>query len=189
VIDGNDRYILGNPFPRFTFGLSYSGRWKNFDFQMLWQGVGKRVQYLRGDIVEAFHNNEEHAFVQHKDRWTPTNPDATYPRLTASTSTNSNNTAYSDYWLFDTKYLRLKNLQVGYSLPQAWISKAGIQNLRIYFSAQNLVTFTPKRFRRIGIDAEFTQFDNKLHSAIYDPIAGRNYPNAKVLAAGIDLTF
>jgi hypothetical protein len=156
---------------------------------MLWQGVGKRVQYLRGDIVEAFHNNEEHAFVQHKDRWTPTNPDATYPRLTASTSSNSNNTAYSDYWLFDTKYLRLKNLQVGYSLPKSLISKAGIQNLRIYFSAQNLVTFSPKRFRKIGIDAEFTQFDNKLHFSNYDPIAGRNYPNAKVLAAGIDIKF
>jgi TonB-linked SusC/RagA family outer membrane protein len=189
VIDGNDRYILGNPFPRFTFGFNYSGTWKNFDFQMLWQGVGKRVQYLRGDIVEAFHNNEEHAFVQHKDRWTPTNPDATYPRLTASTSTNSNNTAYSDYWLFDTKYLRLKNLQIGYSLPESWISKAGIQSLRIYFSAQNLVTFSPKRFRKIGIDAEFTQFDNKLNFSNYDPIAGRNYPNAKVLAAGIDIKF
>jgi TonB-linked SusC/RagA family outer membrane protein len=189
VIDGNDRFILGNPFPRFTFGLNYSGTWKNFDFQMLWQGVGKRAQYLRGDIVEAFHNNEEHAFVQHKDRWTPTNPDATYPRLTASTSSNSNNTAFSDYWLFDTKYLRLKNLQIGYSFPKSLISKAGMQNLRIYFSAQNLVTFTPKRFRNIGIDAEFTQFDNKLHSAIYDPIAGRNYPNAKVLAAGIDIKF
>ncbi|MEJ7645548.1 MAG: SusC/RagA family TonB-linked outer membrane protein [Chryseolinea sp.] len=189
VIDGNDRFITGNPFPRFTFGFNYGGQWKNFDVQMLWQGVGKRAQYLRGDIVEAFHNNEEHAFVQHKDRWTPTNPDATYPRLTASTSINSNNVAYSDFWLFDTKYLRLKNLQVGYSLPKSFIGKAGLQNIRIYFSATNLLTFAPKRFSRLGIDPEFTQFDNKLNSANYDPIAGRNYPNAKVMAAGIDIKF
>jgi TonB-linked SusC/RagA family outer membrane protein len=189
VIDGNDRFISGNPFPRFTYGFNYSGTWKGFDVQMLWQGVGKRVQYLRGDIVEAFHNNEEHAFVQHKDRWTPTNPDASYPRLTASTSINSNNVAYSDFWLFDTKYLRLKNLQVGYSLPKSLIGKAGLQNIRIYLSASNLLTFAPKRFSRLGIDPEFTQFDNKLNFSNYDPIAGRNYPNAKVLAAGIDIKF
>lgn len=189
VIDGNDRFILGSPFPRFTFGFNYSATWKNFDFQMLWQGVGKRVQYLRGDIVEAFHNNEEHAFVQHKDRWTPTNPDASYPRLTASTSTNSNNTAYSDFWLFDTKYLRLKTVNIGYSLPESLISRVGLQQFRIYFSAQNLLTFTPKRFRRLGMDPEFTQFDNKLHSATYDPIAGRNYPNSKVVSLGVEVKF
>jgi TonB-linked SusC/RagA family outer membrane protein len=103
-IDGKDRYILGSPFPRYTFGFTYGATWKNFDFQMFWQGVGKRAQYLRGDIVEAFHNNEEHLFITHKDRWTPTNPDATYPRLTASTAVNANNTAFSDFWLFDTKY-------------------------------------------------------------------------------------
>ena len=74
-------------------------------------------------------------------------------------------------------------------MPKSLVSKAGIQNVRIYFSAQNLVTFSPKRFRKIGIDAEFTQFDNKLNFSNYDPIAGRNYPNAKVLAAGIDIKF
>jgi TonB-linked SusC/RagA family outer membrane protein len=189
VIDGKDRFILASPFPRFTFGITYSATWKNFDFQMFWQGVGKRVQYLRGDIVEAFHNNEEHVFVQHKDRWTPTNPDASYPRLTASSAINANNVAYSDYWLFDTKYLRLKNLQVGYTLPKALTSKVGMENLRIYFSAQNLLTFAPKRFKRLGIDPEFTQFDNKLDFTNYDPIAGRNYPNAKILAVGIDVKF
>jgi TonB-linked SusC/RagA family outer membrane protein len=189
VIDGKDRFISGNPFPRFTFGLNYIATWKNIDLQMLWQGVGKRAQYLRGDIVEAFHNNEEHAFVQHKDRWTPTNPDATYPRLTSSTSTNANNNAYSDYWLFDTKYLRLKNLQVGYSLPTSLITKAGLTKVRIYFSGQNLLTFAPKRFKNIGMDPEFTPFDNKLDFSNYDPIAGRNYPNAKVLSAGIDIKF
>jgi len=189
IIDGNDRYILGNPFPRYTFGINYTATWNDFDFQMFWQGVGKRVQYLRGDIVEAFHNNEEHLFVQHKDRWTPTNPDASYPRLTASTAVNANNTAYSDYWLFDTKYVRLKNLQVGYSLPRQWINKAGMQHLRIYFSAQNLLTFAPKRFSRLGMDPEFTQFDNKLSFSNYDPIAGRNYPNNRIISAGVDVKF
>jgi hypothetical protein len=61
--------------------------------------------------------------------------------------------------------------------------------MRIYFSAQNLVTFAPKRFARLGMDPEFTQFDNKLNFSNYDPIAGRNYPNAKVLSLGLDIRF
>ncbi len=118
VIDADDRYVFGNPFPRYTFGFTYNAAWKNWDFTMFWQGVGRRSQFLRGDIVEAFHNNEDHAYVQHIDRWTPTNPGASYPRLTIGTA-NANNFAYSDYWMFDTKYLRLKNLQLGYTLPKS----------------------------------------------------------------------
>jgi TonB-linked SusC/RagA family outer membrane protein len=189
VINGDDRYISGNPFPRYTFGVTYSAQWKTFDFQMFWQGVGQRSQYLRGDIVEAFHNNEEHAFVQHLDRWTPTNPDASYPRLTAGSALNLNNVAFSDYWLFDTRYLRLKNIQLGYSLPKDIISKVRLENLRVYVSAQNLLTILPERFGALGVDPEFTQFDNALNFTSYNQIAGRNYPNAKTVSLGIDIKF
>ncbi|WP_436489787.1 TonB-dependent receptor [Chitinophaga sp. ARDCPP14] len=188
VIDENDRYIFGNPFPRYTFGFNYSVSWKNFDMTMFWQGVGKRSQFLRGDIVEAFHNNEDHAMVQHLDRWTPTNPGASYPRLTIG-SADANNFAYSDYWLFDTKYLRLKNFQLGYNLPAALVNRARIQGVRVYFTSQNLITIMPKRFREIGVDPEFTQFDDKLSMSNYNPIAGRNYPNAATFAFGLDVKF
>ncbi|NLR77205.1 TonB-dependent receptor [Chitinophaga eiseniae] len=188
VIDENDRYIFGNPFPRYTFGFTYNVSWKNFDFTMFWQGVGKRSQFLRGDIVEAFHNNEDHAMVQHLDRWTPTNPDASYPRLTIG-SADANNFAYSDYWLFDTKYLRLKNLQIGYSLPASLMRRAGMQGVRVYFTSQNLITITPKRFRQLGVDPEFSQFDDKLSMSNYNPIAGRNYPNAATFSFGVDVKF
>jgi TonB-linked SusC/RagA family outer membrane protein len=187
-IDANDRYVFGNPFPRYTFGFTYAVNWKNFDFSMFWQGVGKRSQFLRGDIVEAFHNNEDHAFVQHLDRWTPTNPEATYPRLTIGTA-DANNFAYSDYWMFDTRYLRLKNLQFGYTLPHNILSAIKVQSVRIYFTSQNLLTITPKRFRQLGVDPEFTQFDDKLGNANYNPIAGRNYPNAATFSFGLDLKF
>ncbi|MVT40581.1 SusC/RagA family TonB-linked outer membrane protein [Chitinophaga oryziterrae] len=187
-IDANDRYVFGNPFPRYTFGFTYAVNWKNFDFSMFWQGVGKRSQFLRGDIVEAFHNNEDHAFVQHLDRWTPTNPEATYPRLTIGTA-DANNFAYSDYWLFDTKYLRLKNLQFGYTLPHDILSAIKVQSVRVYFTSQNLLTITPKRFRQLGVDPEFTQYDDKLSNANYNPIAGRNYPNASTFSFGLDLKF
>jgi TonB-linked SusC/RagA family outer membrane protein len=189
TIEENDRYIAGNPFPRHTFGFTYGTAWKNFDFQMFWQGVGKREQFLRGDIVEAFHNNEDHAFVQHKDRWTPTNPDATYPRLTSGSALNLNNIAHSDYWLFDTKYLRLKNIQVGYTLPKALIGKIHLENVRVFVSAQNLLTFTPERFAQLGVDPEFTSFDNSVRFDSYNQVAGRNYPNAKTVSVGIDIKF
>lgn len=188
VIDENDRYIFGNPFPRYTFGFNYSVSWKNFDLTMFWQGVGKRSQFLRGDIVEAFHNNEDHAMVQHMDRWTPTNPGATYPRLTIGAA-DANNFAYSDYWLFDTKYLRLKNFQIGYNLPASLMRRAGMQGVRVYFTSQNLITITPKRFRALGVDPEFTQFDDKLDMNNYNAIAGRNYPNAATFAFGLDVKF
>jgi hypothetical protein len=74
-------------------------------------------------------------------------------------------------------------------LPTSLITKAGLTKVRIYFSGQNLLTFAPKRFKNIGMDPEFTPFDNKLDFSNYDPIAGRNYPNAKVLSAGIDIKF
>jgi TonB-linked SusC/RagA family outer membrane protein len=188
VIDENDRYVFGNPFPRYTFGFTYNVSWKNFDLTMFWQGVGKRTQFLRGDIVEAFHNNEDHAMVQHMDRWTSTNPNASYPRLTIG-SADANNFAYSDYWLFDTKYLRLKNFQIGYNLPGSLMRRAGMQAVRVYFTSQNLITIMPKRFREIGVDPEFTQFDDKLNMNNYNAIAGRNYPNAATFAFGLDVKF
>ncbi|HEY9258231.1 TonB-dependent receptor [Chitinophaga sp.] len=188
VIDENDRYVFGNPFPRYTFGFTYNVSWKNFDLTMFWQGVGKREQFMRGDIVEAFHNNEDHAMVQHLDRWTPTNPGASYPRLTIG-SADANNFAYSDYWLFDTKYLRLKNFQVGYNLPASLMKRAGMQGARVYFTSQNLITIMPKRFRELGVDPEFTQFDDKLNMNNYNAIAGRNYPNAATFAFGLDVKF
>lgn len=188
TIDADDRFVFGNPFPRYTFGFTYNVTWNNFDLNMFWQGVGKRQQFLRGDIVEAFHNNEDHAYVQHIDRWTPTNPDATYPRLTIGTA-NANNFVYSDYWMFDTKYLRLKNLQVGYTLPKSVTGIVKLQSARIYFTSQNLLTFTPRRFRELGVDPEFTQFDDKLDFNNYNAIAGRSYPNASTFGFGLDIKF
>ena len=189
VIDAQDRFIMGNPFPRYTFGFTYRAAFKGFDLSFFLQGVGQRSQYLRGDAVEAFHNNEEHLYAQHKDRWTPTNPTATYPRLTATVAANSNNVTLSDYWLYDTQYLRLKNLQVGYSIPNKLLEKVKIKTARLYVSGQNLFTLVPKRFGNLGIDPEFTQFGNRLSFENYSAIAGRSYPNTKVFAVGIDVSF
>ena len=173
----NDRFVLGNPFPRYSFGFTYGLEWKGFDFSMLIQGVGRRSQWVRGEITEAFHNNNEGpVFARHIDRWTPTNTDATYPRLTVG-SESVNNAARSDFYIEDAKYVRLKNVQIGYTIPTSIISKIGFNNARIYMSGFNLITLSPMDN---GLDPEV--FGNAAES-------GRVYPVARIVSVGIDVNF
>lgn len=171
----DDRFVVGNDFPRYTFGFNYSVEVKGFFMTMMWQGVGKRSRWMRGESVEAFHNNNEGPVLDfHIDRWTPTNTDATYPRLTMG-SESANNAAKSDFWIMDAKYLRLKNIQFGYDFPKALISKIGIHGLRVYLSGQNLLTFDKMKG---GWDPEYNADGS-----------GRAYPVAKVYSFGLNVKF
>lgn len=171
----DDRFIVGNDFPRYTFGFTYGLEYKGFDFSMMWQGVGKRNKWMRGESVEAFHNNNEGPVMDfHQDRWTPNNPDATYPRLTMGAE-SANNAAKSDFWIQDAKYLRLKNAQIGYTFPQQWMKKLYVKNLRIFASVQNPLTFTKMKG---GWDPEYTGDGS-----------GRSYPVARVYSFGLNVKF
>ncbi|MBO4446857.1 MAG: TonB-dependent receptor, partial [Bacteroidales bacterium] len=93
VINDDDRFLVGNDFPRYTFGLNYSLEWKGLYFSAFVQGVGLREAWMRGEAVEAFHNNNEGPVLDfHIDRWTPKNPNATYPRLTMGAESANNAT-------------------------------------------------------------------------------------------------
>lgn len=178
----NDRFVLGNPFPRYIFGFTYRAGWKGFDFSFLLQGVAKRSQWVRGEMVEAFHNNNEGpVFKRHLDRWTPSNTDASYPRLTVG-SESVNNAARSDFWIQDAKYLRVKNVQIGYTLPQKLVNKAGISSLRLYLTGLNLLTFSPMN---IGLDPEVTANLNGGGAGNN----GRVYPVTRVFSMGLDVKF
>lgn len=171
----NDRFILGNSFPRYTFGATYAVDWKGFDFSIFIQGVGKRQQWLRGELVEAFHNNNEGpVFQRHLDRWTPQNLDATYPRLTTG-SESVNNAARSDFYIFDAHYLRVKNIQIGYSLPESLITRLNFSNARFYLTGLNVLTFSP--LLDMGVDPENLDAN------------GRVYPVARVFSAGLNVNF
>jgi TonB-linked SusC/RagA family outer membrane protein len=185
AIDEQDRFVLGNPFPRYTYGASYSVAWKGLDLLLFLQGVGKRSLYLRGEAVEAFHNNWENVYEQHLDRWTPTNPDATYPRLTIG-GASTNNNAGSDFWLQNAAYVRLKNVQLGYSLPAVLTRKAGLERVRFYLTGQNLATLTRMK---VGFDPEVTEFNNSLQTTDGKVSSGRIYPNFKTYAVGLDVRF
>ncbi|RPD45241.1 TonB-dependent receptor [Hymenobacter sediminis] len=185
VINQDDRFILDNPFPRYTFGATYTADYKGFDLLVFVQGVGKRSLYIRGEGVEAFHNNWENVYQQHLDRWTPTNPDADYPRLTIGTASTNNNQG-SDYWLQNGAYARLKNVQLGYTLPASLTKKAAIQRLRIFASGQDL--FTISHLKEIGFDPEISEFSESVGTGGGRGSSGRVYPAVRVMTLGLDIS-
>jgi TonB-linked SusC/RagA family outer membrane protein len=175
IKEDDDRFVVGNDFPRYTFGFTYGLDVHGFDFSMMWQGVGKRDKWMRGEAVEAFHNNNEGPVLDfHLDRWTPSNPDATYPRLTMG-SESANNAAKSDFWIQNAAYLRLKNVQIGYTFPMKWMSRVGIHQLRVFLSGQNLLTFDKMKG---GYDPEYTGDGS-----------GRAYAVAKTYSLGLNVKF
>lgn len=189
VIDDKDRQILGNAFPRYTFGLTYDLKWKGFDLSMLFQGVGKRDMFLRGELVEPFHANYSYVMYTHQlDYWTPTNTYAKWPRLSApgSASNTNNYQKSSDIYMFSAAYVRLKNIQLGYTIPQKITSRLGIQKLRISANAQNLFTLAKVSF----IDPESTEFGSNMGgTGGTGANSGRNYPTLKYYGFGLELEF
>ncbi|MCG2461679.1 TonB-dependent receptor [Flavobacteriaceae bacterium F89] len=186
VINDDDKFIFGSPFPRYTFGLTYNLNIKNFDFGLFVQGVGKRTMMVRGELVEPFHfNYGATMYTSQLDFWTPANPDAKYPRLAnnGSQSNTNNFRRGSDMYLYDGAYLRLKNVQIGYSLPANAIDKIGMKKCRLYLSGQNLLTLSKIKF----LDPEITEFNSNLGSTGAN--SGRAYPSLIYTGLGIDITF
>jgi len=187
LIDDKDKTVLGNPFPRLTFGFTYRVNYKNFDLQVFIQGVGKRDAFLRGELVEPFHYNYGATLYDHMtDYWTPENPDARFPRLAAiGSASNTNNwRTGSDVYRFNAAYVRLKNVNIGYTLPKAMSKKAGMERLRISLIGQNLFTLSKLKF----IDPETTEFGNNV-SVASGSNSARSYPLPVFYGAGLDITF
>lgn len=186
IIDAKDRFILGNAFPRYSYGITYNVNYKRFDFSIMGQGVGKREQAMRGELVEPFHGNYSYNIYQHQlDFWTPTNTDARWPKLAApnSQSNRNNFSNNSDIFLFDASYFRIKNIAIGYTLPKEISMKAKMQRCRIYLNGQNLFTFSNISF----VDPETSEYDNKMKPGSAN--SARNYPTLKYYGFGIDIEF
>ncbi|TLU90033.1 SusC/RagA family TonB-linked outer membrane protein [Dyadobacter sediminis] len=170
VINGNDRIDLGSDIPKTTYGLNLTARFKNFDLVVLGQGAADVKQYLQDQVQFAFVNGYK-AQTKHLDRWTPETPDARFPKTHVS---QWHNYAISSFSVVNASYLRLKNLQIGYSISPKVLQAVKISSLRVYLSGQNLLTFT------------------KLDSG-FDPESAENaqfgYPNVKVYTAGLNINF
>lgn len=190
VIDDKDRVVLGNAFPRYTFGFTYSVEYKGFDFSILLQGVGKRDMYVRGELIEPFHSNYSYCIYQHQlDFWTPTNPDAQWPRLVAPGSPSSTNNwgkNGTDIYLLDGAYLRVKDIKLGYTLPQNLTTKFGVQKLRLSVNAQNPLTLAKNSF----VDPETSEFGNSMGgTGGVNANSARNYPTLVYYGFGLDIEF
>lgn len=170
IINSSDYMIIGQTLPRYTFGFNFNSKYKNFDFSFLLQGVGKVDGLLRDQGIMAFSMGGT-VQEQQKDRWTPDNRNATFPRFAFN---ETNNEQTSSFWMRDASYVRLKNMQIGYSLPTRIKGKIKAQQLRIYFSGQNLLTLD--KFWK-GYDVEA-------------PVGnGGYYPQVKTYSFGLDVKF
>jgi TonB-linked SusC/RagA family outer membrane protein len=187
LIDEKDKTILGNPFPRLTFGFTYRLAYKGFDFSLFIQGVGKRDAFLRGELVEPFHYGYGATVYEHQtDIWSPNNPDARYPILAniGSASNTNNWRTGSDLYKYNAAYVRLKNVNIGYSFDKSVTQRLGLQRLRVSLIGQNLATLTKLKF----IDPETSEFGNNLNPSSSSNSA-RQYPLPVFYGAGLDITF
>lgn len=167
---GKDRHILGSDIPRYTYGFRGDLAWKGIDFSFFIQGVGKADGFLTGSARHPFINNSAMPQEIHLDRWTPENPDASYPRFVYM---RTHNTRLSSYWIEDASYLRLKNIQLGYSLPKRWLEGSKLGKVRVYASADNLFTKTDFFY---GYDPEVPTGNS-----------GGYYPQVKTFVFGINV--
>lgn len=171
VIDGNDRTVIGQDFPSWTGGLNITLFYKDFDFSAFFQGAFDVDGYYTGEQAYAFFNSGK-VLERHLDRWTPTNHDASYPRLTRSSQTNF---VESSFWIQDASYVRLKNISLGYNLPKVATDFLGIEKAKVYIAGDNLLTFTGLD----GIDPEAPASNNR----------GAYYGNMKKVTLGLKVTF
>ena len=174
-INDNDIVPIGSTTkPNLIYGFGVSAQWKGFDFNVLFQGVGESSFFINGFTVYPFSEGSWGNILTDVvgNYWSlGKNEDihAKYPRLTYGN--NSNNNRASTYWLRDGSYLRLKNLEIGYTLPKAFVSKMHIQNVRFYFMATNLLTFS-----------EFDLWDPELGSS-----NGQQYPLSRTFTLGMTI--
>lgn len=169
ILNSSDMVYVGSDIPHFTFGMNMNFDYKGFDMNLFFQGVGK-VQAMIG---EASGNIEWQSFVMdfEKDYWTPTNTNAKFPRPEAFADKNWVN---SDFWSLNSAYLKLKNIQLGYTLPIGLTDRVNIQKLRVYIAKSNV--FTISKANKWGMDPEFN-------------VSMREYPQLSLTTIGVNLTF
>ena len=171
IIDNKDRSVVSDgPNPKYMFGLNLNGAWKGFDLSVLFQGqAGAKEFWMRNgyNTSVVLYGNQINQEVA-DGRWYEGRTDATYPRL--ATTTNKVNTQNSDFYLQNKAFLKVRNIQLGYTLPKAWMDKIQIERIRIYGSLENFFTFTSYK----GLDPE---------------VSGLGYPTMKQATIGLNVTF
>ena len=182
IISSSDRvWIAKNPMPQIMYGANLDVQYKWIDMSLFFQGAAMSDIMLCGTysalgysdgtfFTQAFKWGSNPPKYLVEGSWTPENTNAEYPRL--STQTSSNNAAISDFWKRDASYLRLKNLQIGLTIPKNVVKKIKLEGLRVYFSGTNLLTFSKLKF----IDPEAPSVNNGY------------YPQQRVYSVGLNVS-
>ena len=193
VDDPGDRKIIGNEEPRYIYSFTLSADWNNIWFSAFFQGVGKQDWYPSNES-SVFWGQYNRPYNQMpswhlNNYWTEDNPDAFLPRYTGYYSpfyrgSSNANTRY----LMNVAYLRLKNLQIGYNLPEAWVKKVQLKKVGVYISGENLFTWSPlyKYTKDINV-SNIGASDTDLTSS--NSGDGYNYPMMKSVSLGLNITF
>jgi len=191
-IEDGDKTFIGSPLPDFVYGFSINLEYKGFDFLAFFQGTfgnkifnGSKLALMNQDIgsnrlAVVYNQYRSPLYNSSGVLIDPGNTNTDLFRLDPK-GTNQNLTRVSDFYVEDGSYLRLKNIQLGYTIPQSLTQKVGIDNLRVYIGAKNLLTFT-----------KYTGFDPEVgptSSLVYGLDAGGNYPQAKMFLFGVNLKF
>ena len=141
-IDALDRVVIGDRFPHYTFGSNLSAGWRSFDMSLLVQGVGKQDVFLDGALIEG--PTWENFFATYLlDYWTPENTDAKWPRFTFRSDHNQNAPGSNSWYVRDGRYVSLKNLNFGYTLPGRLVARSGLSSARLYIAGTNVYTWSP----------------------------------------------
>ncbi len=184
-IDSDDRVYLGSAIPKLFGGLNLTADYKNFDLSMFFQGsYGNKIYVQVNQDIEGFYRGFTVTQRYFDERWTGEGTSNTQPR--PAWTSKSNNARPSSRFLEDGSYLRLKNLQLGYTIPNKILEKTGLKQLRVYLSGSNLLTFT----KYSGLDPEMTVSDNSKSEG--DRSAGIDwgtYPSAMTIMLGLNINF
>jgi TonB-linked SusC/RagA family outer membrane protein len=180
--DPGDRKIIGNSLPRYSYGLTLGGNWNGIDMTVFLQGIGRRNWYpnLESQAFWSVYARPYDSFIPvdfPSKVWSPENPNAYFPLLRGYIAQNSELSVANDMYLQDLAYLKLRNLTIGYTLPQQWMDRIKVNRLRVYVGGENLHTWT--KLKTDYLDPE---------EVMSDP-TGRTYPMGKIYSFGAQLTF
>lgn len=166
-INDSDRIIIGNPFPKYQYSFNLGFAYRDLDFTTFWQGVADVYRFNWDETTISNGGNKSTLWL---DRWSPENPNGSMPRVG-----NNANDKYSSFWLTKGDYLRLKNIELGYTMRQQFLDQVGIKSLRTYFAGSNLLTFTKLK------DYDPEKFSNDFRNDVH--------PNVKSYALGLNFKF
>ena len=168
-----DKQGLGNTIPKFTFGITPSFKYKGFDLSLLFQGIVGVHAYTQNNFTHVTWENRILS-TRWRNAWTPQNTNTNVPSLKYdNTWDNSENS----YWVHNLSFIKLKNIQLGYTCPGSIVSKLGVQKIYIYANAQNVFSIVNKDYE--GYDPERNTFDS-----------GNNlYPIPRIISFGVNLNF